>query len=405
MDSDALRALLLEKQTLLLEQHAIVVRQQTELNSQKNEIESLKLLIMKLKRMQFGRSSEKLSQQIEQLELRLEDLETKRAAERPTSVPESTDAVNKPPRRPLPAALPRETQTLEPAQTACPDCGGTLARLSEDVSEMLEYVPAQYKVIRTVRPKLSCRRCDRIVQQPAPHRPIAGGLAGPGMLAHVIVGKYSDHLPLYRQSEIYEREGVDIERSTLADWVGGATRTLEPLVERLRRYVLDARKLHADDTLFLYWLRVMEKRKQAGSGLTSGTIALRAAPIRRRYGLPIRQAAVRNIQPTTFRIIAVYCRPMLSQDSIGSMSAGRLSKPHVGRTCAGSFTTSMKRTNRRLPRKPWTGSPPSTRSRKRSVDVRRLNAAAFEMRGRDRCSNRYRSGSKSRYRSCPRNPN
>jgi transposase len=248
MDSEALRALLLEKQTLLLEQHAIVLEQQTELNSQKNEIESLKLLIVKLKRMQFGRSSEKLNQQIEQLELRLEDLETKRAAEQPMPLTESTAAANRPARRALPAALPREIQTLEPAQTACPDCGGALARLGEDISEMLEYVPAQYKVIRTVRPKLSCTRCDRIVQQPAPHRPIAGGLAGPAMLAHVIVGKYADHLPLYRQSEIYEREGIDIERSTLADWVGGATRTLEPLVERLRQYVLGATKLHADDT-------------------------------------------------------------------------------------------------------------------------------------------------------------
>jgi transposase len=113
---------------------------------------------------------------------------------------------------------------------------------------MLEYVPAHFKVIRTVRPKLSCTQCDNILQQPAPHRPIAGGMAGPGLLAHVITGKYADHIPLYRQSEIYEREGIDLERSTLADWVGGATRTLEPLVERLRRHVLEATKLHADDT-------------------------------------------------------------------------------------------------------------------------------------------------------------
>jgi len=241
LDSDTLKALLVEKHTLILEQRA-------ELISRKNEIDNLKLLIAKLKRMQFGRSSEKLNQQIEQLELRLEDLETNRAAEKPLPVREATATVSKSARRPLPAELPREIEKLEPAQTACPDCGGKLSRLGEDVSEMLEYIPARFKVIRTVRPKLSCTRCDRILQQPAPHRPIAGGMAGPGMLAHVIVAKYSDHLPLYRQSEIYEREGIDIERSTLADWVGGASRTVEPLVERLRDYVLNATKLHADDT-------------------------------------------------------------------------------------------------------------------------------------------------------------
>jgi transposase len=241
LDSDALKALLLQKHAVVLEQHA-------ELISHKNEIESLKLLIAKLKRMEFGRSSEKLHEQIQQLELRLEDLETNRAARQPFTVAESLPTIRKPARRPLPAELPRELETLEPEHTACPDCGGTLARLGEDVAEMLEYVPARFKVIRTVRPKLSCTRCDRILQEPAPHRPIAGGMAGPGMLAHVIVSKYADHLPLYRQSDIYEREGVDIERSTLADWVGGATRTLEPLVEKLRQYVVEAEKLHADDT-------------------------------------------------------------------------------------------------------------------------------------------------------------
>ena len=112
---------------------------------------------------------------------------------------------------------------------------------------MLEYVPARFKVIRTVRPKLSCACCSRIVQEPAPHRPIDKGLAGPGLLAHVLVSKYADHQPLYRQSEIYARSGIDLDRSTLADWVGGASRTLRPLVEALKRYVLSAEKLHGDD--------------------------------------------------------------------------------------------------------------------------------------------------------------
>src|SRR5215813_8374769 len=234
MDSDRLKAL--------------VVEQHFQLISHDNEIENLKLLILKLKRMRFGPSSEKLARHIDQLELRLEDLETNRATKPMSPVLESMLVSAKPARRPLPADLPRETETLQPKETRCPDCGGTLNRLGEDASETLEYVPARFKVIRTVRPKLSCTRCDRIVQEPAPHRPIARGLAGPGLLAHVLVAKYADHLPLYRQSEIYEREGVELDRSTLAEWVGGSSRLLAPLLEALRRHVMAANKLHADDT-------------------------------------------------------------------------------------------------------------------------------------------------------------
>ena len=113
---------------------------------------------------------------------------------------------------------------------------------------MLEYVPARFKVVRHVRPKLSCTKCDAIVQAQAPSRPIERGLAGPGLLAHVLVSKYADHLPLYRQAEIYAREGVELERSTLADWVGATSELLKPLNEALRQYVMSGRKLHADDT-------------------------------------------------------------------------------------------------------------------------------------------------------------
>jgi len=226
----------------------LVLEQHVQLVSYDNEIENLKLLILKLKRMQFGTSSERLARHIDQLELRLEDLEASRASRPISTVFQSVVPLRKPARRPLPAELPREIETLSPKESACPDCGGALGRLGEDVSEALEYVPARFKVIRTVRPKLSCTRCDRIVQEPAPHRPIDRGLPGPGLLAHVLVAKYADHLPLYRQSDIYEREGVELDRSTLADWVGGASRTLEPLVDAIRRYVVEAKKLHGDDT-------------------------------------------------------------------------------------------------------------------------------------------------------------
>jgi transposase len=229
---------------------ALVVAKQFELDSHRTEIENLKLFILKLKRMQFGPRSEKLTRDIAQLELQLEDLEAGQAVAEPPAievVEVKEQAARKPARRALPAELPRETETIAPSQVACPDCGGALRLLGEDVSETLEYVPARFKVIRTVRPKLSCACCSRILQEPAPNRPIARGLAGPGLLAHVLVAKYSDHLPLYRQSEIYERQGIELERSTLADWVGGASRTLQPLVDALKKHVLSAEKLHGDD--------------------------------------------------------------------------------------------------------------------------------------------------------------
>jgi transposase len=249
LDAKALRLLVLEKHTLLIENQTLLIEKQAELDSHKCEIENLKLLIAKLRRMQFGRSSEKLGQQIEQLELRLEDLETSQA-ERETKSATAAEPQNqrrKARRKPFPAHLPRENQTHQPKETVCPDCGGTLQGLGEDVSEILEYVPAHFKVIRIVRPKHACTRCDVIVQEAAPSRAIDRGLAGPGLLAHILVSKYCDHLPLYRQSEIYEREGIELERSTLAGWVGGASQVLEPLVAALARYVLEAKKLHGDD--------------------------------------------------------------------------------------------------------------------------------------------------------------
>ena len=148
----------------------------------------------------------------------------------------------------LPDHLPRQTRRHEPQETVCPQCQGALRKLGEDVSEMLEYVPASFVVIRHVRTKLSCTKCDCIVQAEAPSRPIERGVAGPGLLAHVLVSKCCDHLPLYRQSEMYARQDVELERSTLADWVGSTSRLLEPLVEGLRRYVMATGKLHADDT-------------------------------------------------------------------------------------------------------------------------------------------------------------
>ena len=247
LDPESLKA-------LIVAQHDELIATQEQLLSRETEIEHLKLLLAKLRRMQFGRKSEKLTQQIEQLELRLEELQdspAKSAQPVKSEVPSAASSLTcptKPARHPLPEHLPRQTQRHEPKESACPDCGGELRQLGEDVSEMLEYLPASFFVIRHVRPKLSCTKCDGIVQAAAPARPIERGVAGPGLLAHVLVSKYADHLPLYRQSEMYARQGVDLERSTLSGWVGGSSQLLEPLVEALRRYVMAAGKLHADDT-------------------------------------------------------------------------------------------------------------------------------------------------------------
>ena len=240
-DIDALKALLLARD----EQ---IVGLKAQLNTRAAEIEHLKLWIAKLRRMQFGRKSEKLDHQIEQLELQLEDLQADDAEAEREMPPADQAPRQRAPRKPLPEHLPRDEKVYLPATTDCPSCGGNLKQLGEDVAEQLEFVPASFRVIRHVRPKLACACCDAIVQAPAPSRPIERGIAGPGLLAHVLVAKFADHLPLYRQSVIYAREGVDLDRALLASWVGAASALLRPLVDAIRKHVLAAAKLHADDT-------------------------------------------------------------------------------------------------------------------------------------------------------------
>jgi transposase len=216
------------------------------------EIEKLKLQIAKLRRMQFGRSSERITRQIEQLELQLEELETDGAVQKEgVELRPSDGRQARPKRQPLPDHLPRQEIVHEPEDEEaciCPDCGGGMARLGEDVTEVLDYVPGRFQVIRHVRPKYACKACDAITQAPAPALPTPRGRATPAMLAHLLVSKYCDHLPLYRQSNIYAREGMDLDRSTLCDWVGQAAWLLQPIVEGIRRHVFAAEKVHGDDT-------------------------------------------------------------------------------------------------------------------------------------------------------------
>jgi transposase len=256
LDGDAMKAMIVSLRQELLSKDEQLLHKDEQLLSHRTEIEHLKLLIAKLQRMQFGRRSEKVEHQIEQLTLKLEELETGRAESEPAeqSEPDASTARSasakkrKPSRRPLPEHLLRVIKVHEPAEHACPQCSGALRKLGEDVSEVLDYIPASFVVIRHVRPKMSCCDCDAIVQAPAPSRPIERGLAGAGLLAHVLTAKYCDHLPLHRQNAIYAREGVELEDSTLADWVGASSQLVQPLVEALRRYVLAGSKLHGDDT-------------------------------------------------------------------------------------------------------------------------------------------------------------
>jgi transposase len=218
------------------------------------EIAKLKFQLARYRRIEFGRSSEKLSREIEQLELAIETLETDQAERTAAASPSGAAAIEgaaveaqKPARRPLPDHLPRE-EIRHHAPGACPSCGGRLRHVGEDVTETLDYVPGRFKVIRHVREKLSCRACDTVVAAPAPDHAIARGRAGAGLLAHILVSKYDDHLPLYRQAEIFAREGVNLETSTLSGWVGATAAALAPLVDALAAEVMSSDTLHVDDT-------------------------------------------------------------------------------------------------------------------------------------------------------------
>jgi transposase len=215
--------------------------------------------IARLRRWRFGRSAERMEAALQQLQLALDDL---RPLPEPQPREQETlpleDSTHTPPgkralrlrrvSRALPAHLPRETIVHAPASCTCPECGAAMRKLGEDISEQLDFLPGTFKVLVHVRPKLSCAHCARVIQLPAPSRPIERALPAPGLLAQVIVAKYADHCPLYRQAGIYRRSGVELDRATLAEWVGGAARLLDPLVGSLGRYVLAPGKVHADDT-------------------------------------------------------------------------------------------------------------------------------------------------------------
>ena len=216
--------------------------------------EHLRAIVKELRRALFGRRSEKTAHP-DQLQLALEDIE--QALAQSEAEEERADATLKASRSrqrrvnrgALPKHLPREEIVIEPDSRSCPCCGGTMHRIGEDVAERLDVIPAQFKVIVTRRPRYGCRACESaVVQVPAPARLIEGGLPTEAMIAHVLVGKYADHLPLYRQSRIYARQGIELDRSTLADWVGRAAAELQPVHERLFEHLKRSPKLFMDET-------------------------------------------------------------------------------------------------------------------------------------------------------------
>ena len=219
-----------------------------------DEVKALSLKVEQLQHQLHGHNRHRFgskSESLDQLNLTFEEDEAIAQVASQQAKPETPSAEDKPSRqhsrKPLPAHLDRHEEVLSPGED-CTRCGGKLKTLGEDITEELEYVPGRFVVNRIVRPRKACACCEAIVQSPLPSRPIERGRPGPGLLAHVLVSKYADHLPLYRQSQIYAREGIDLDRSTMADWVGRSTALLEPLAGEVGRIVRRGDALFADDT-------------------------------------------------------------------------------------------------------------------------------------------------------------
>ena len=267
VEIEELRRQLIAKDALLAEREEMLTARATELAAAKNgliektlEAEKLKAQLAKLRREKFGASSERIERAIEQFELALEEIEAAKAeTTAPTStnqpeaqdvppVPASSAATDKKKRRQLPPKLPRRDVVHAPADV-CKACGGTeLRQVGESMTEVLEYIPGRFEVVRHIRPACSCRKCEAMMQAPMPELPIPRGMAGASFLAHIVTSKFCDHLPLYRQAEIYARSGIDVDRGQLAEWLGHLAWLLRPLGELIAEHVMAGRVIHADDT-------------------------------------------------------------------------------------------------------------------------------------------------------------
>src|ERR1700742_4670141 len=247
--------MILAERTARVEAEALAARAQADLSSTEALIAHLKLAIEKLRRELYGSRSERKARLLEQMELQLEDLEAaatedELAAEKAAARTQTVQSFQRkrPSRKPFPDHLPRERIVIA-APENCPCCGSRkLSKLGEDITETLEVIPRQWKVIQTVREKFSCRECETITQPPAPFHVTPRGFAGPNLLAMILFEKYGQHQPLNRQSERYGREGIDLSVSTLADQVGGCAALLRPLHDLVRAHVFAGSRVHGDDT-------------------------------------------------------------------------------------------------------------------------------------------------------------
>jgi transposase len=340
--------------------------------------ERLEQIIKELQRHRFGRRAETLPE--DQLLLGLEDIEqvaaSGEAANEETSPSERTNrtAKRRMNRGSLPAHLPRVEMVVDIDNHACPCCGNALHRIGEDTGERLDIVPAQFRVLVIHRPKYACRACENVVvQAPAPARLIEGGLPTEATVAQVLVSKYADHLPLYRQAQIYERQGIALDRSTLADWVGRAAWLLRPVHERLLMMLKGSTKLFADETTApvldpgrgrtktgQLWAYARDDRPWGGTDPPG--VAYVYAPDRKAERPIAHLAGFKGILQVDgyggYRVIA---------------SVAMYNSPSAGPTSAAASTSSPRRGPRRSPARRSNASRASTRSRTTSVAVGPMN--------------------------------
>jgi transposase len=256
---------------IILAQREEVTRMKASVRAYEALVQALKIRIARLQKQKFGSSSEKIEREIEQLQLALEDLEVAMAAADKSPQLDGTEkaalqaASHRRGKPRVAEDMPRERLVLDPGDR-CPDCGGPLRLLGEDLSEILDLIAAKLKIVEIARLKKSCRCCEKIVQPPAPTRPVQRGMAGPGLLAHILVSKFDDHLPLYRQGEIFARLGADIPRSTLIDWCGQAVSTLRPLSALIKAEIMCSDRLHVDDTP----IKVLDPSRRTADGKSRG---------------------------------------------------------------------------------------------------------------------------------------
>ena len=327
-DPDALRALLLAERT----HHA-------------EELERLTAIIRELQRHRFGRRAERLDP--EQLALALEDVEQTLAAGDAAAENDSTARKQATPRRrqinrgALPPHLPREEIIIDVADKICACCGGLKHRIGEDVSERLDVIPAQFKVIVTRRPKYACQACaGEVVQAPAPERLIENGIPTEALVAHVLIAKYADHTPLYRQAQIYARQGITLDRSTLADWVGRAAFTLRPVHTRLLEQLKQSTKLFADETTAPVLDPGRGRVKKGQLWAYARDEGLGPATPRQALPTSMRPTASMRGRPSISQDSAASCRSMATAPMRNSLNTVTSRSLSVGATYAGSSTRS-----------------------------------------------------------------